>query len=71
MSTFQKEYMDVKKKYEENKKRLKDEDEGITAKLKEHEEAYDDLFEFAFKDHAEKNVTPSKSGGGLFGFFKG
>ena len=70
MGTFQKDYMDVKKRYEENKKRLKDEDDGITAKLKEHEEAYDSLFEEAFKDHAEKNTTPSKSGGGLFGFFK-
>jgi len=71
MAVFQKEYMEVKKKYEENKKRLKDEDEGIATKLKEHEEAYDSLFETAFADYAAKNVSPSKSSGGLFGFFKG
>jgi len=70
MASFQRDYMEIKKKYEENKKRLKDEDEGITAKLKEHDEAYDQLFEAAFKDYADKNVSPSKSGG-LFGFFKG
>lgn len=45
MGTFQKEYMDVKKKYEENKKRLKDEDELIQKKLAEHEGLYDQLFE--------------------------
>lgn len=84
MATFQQEYMEwvfptwpfassifrVKKKYEENKKRLKDEDETITKKLKEHEDFYDQLFDIAFKDHAEKNNSPSKSSGGLFGFFK-
>jgi hypothetical protein len=58
-------------RYEENKKRLKEEDDTITAKLKAHEDTYDELFDSAYKDHAEKNVTPSKGGGGLFGFFKG
>ncbi|KAI6176696.1 DnaJ domain protein [Aphelenchoides bicaudatus] len=71
MGTFQKEYMDVKKKYEENKKRLKDEDELIQKKLAEHEGLYDQLFETAFKDHVEKNNSPSKGSGGIFGFFKG
>jgi hypothetical protein len=61
----------VKKKYEENKKRLKDEDETITKKLEEHDNLYSQLFDTAFKDYAEKNTSPSKSSGGLFGFFKG
>jgi hypothetical protein len=50
---------------------LKDEDEEITKKLKEHEETYDSMFETAFKDHAERNISPSKGSGGVWGFFKG
>ena len=58
-------------RYEDNKKRLKEEDEVITSQLKAHDDAYEALFDAAYLQHAEKNITPSKSGGGgLFGFFK-
>ncbi|CAD5221460.1 unnamed protein product [Bursaphelenchus xylophilus] len=70
MSIFQKEYMDIKKKYEENKERLKREDEGILKQLQSRDEAYEKLHQAAMEDYADRTVTPSKSSGGLFGFFK-
>ncbi|KAI6187885.1 J domain-containing protein [Aphelenchoides besseyi] len=57
--------------YEENKKRLKEEDEAITNQLRAHDDAYEDLFNSAYEKYADKNISPSKSSsGGLFGFFR-
>jgi hypothetical protein len=42
MAEFQKEYMDLKKKWEEAKNKLKKEEEEITANLKSRDEAYDE-----------------------------
>ncbi|KAI6201157.1 J domain-containing protein [Aphelenchoides besseyi] len=71
MSVFQQNYMEIKKKYEENKKRLKEEDEAITNQLRAHDDAYEDLFNSAYEKYADKNISPSKSSsGGLFGFFR-
>jgi predicted nucleic acid-binding Zn-ribbon protein len=42
MAEFQKEYMDLKKKWEAAKERLKKEEEEISTSLKKRDEAYEE-----------------------------
>ncbi|KAH7724462.1 DnaJ domain-containing protein [Aphelenchoides avenae] len=72
MSTFQREYMDLKRRYEAAKERLKKEDEDITKMLKNRDEAYEQLFETAQLPYVPQTVqTTSKNNGGFFSLFSG
>uniref|UniRef100_A0A915DYH9 J domain-containing protein n=1 Tax=Ditylenchus dipsaci TaxID=166011 RepID=A0A915DYH9_9BILA len=72
MGEFQKEYMDLKKKWEAAKARLKTEDEGIATMLKEREELYEKLFNecaLPYVPIAAANHKPANAGlfSSLFG----
>ncbi|KAI1717121.1 dnaJ domain-containing protein [Ditylenchus destructor] len=71
MAEFQKEYMDLKKRYEAAKARLKNEDEGINKMLKERDEAYDDLFTECMAPYASVVQPAQKGNSGLFSSFFG
>lgn len=71
MAEFQKEYMDLKKKWEAAKERLKKEEEEISTSLKKRDEAYEELFDACAKSFPSmQTIHPAKSnGGGFFSFF--
>lgn len=80
MATFQREYMDLKKRWEAAKQRLKEEDEFVTRRLKERDDTYEgektlsiayylcllDLFEAAAAPYKPISVPNSKSSSGFF-----
>lgn len=73
MSTFQQEYMDLKRRWEAAKERLKKEETEVTDMLKQRETIYEELVkesEVAFGPTPSELATQNKSGG-FFGKFFG
>nr|CAD2170763.1 unnamed protein product [Meloidogyne enterolobii] len=70
MQQFQREYMDLKTRWEAAKAKLKKEDEDITNLLKAREEGYDRLFDACMLAYRPVNVevATSNGGGGFFSF---
>ncbi|KAF7634878.1 J domain-containing protein [Meloidogyne graminicola] len=70
MQKFQREYMELKTKWEAAKAKLKKEDEDITNLLKAREEGYDRLFDACMIPYRHLNVAiPNSNGSGGGGFF--
>uniref|UniRef100_A0A914ID20 J domain-containing protein n=1 Tax=Globodera rostochiensis TaxID=31243 RepID=A0A914ID20_GLORO len=66
MQEFQKEYMDLKRKWEAAKERLKLEEEEISGCLKTREKAYDELCDICSKPYQQSQAVASKTGGFSF-----
>uniref|UniRef100_A0A915DVI2 Uncharacterized protein n=1 Tax=Ditylenchus dipsaci TaxID=166011 RepID=A0A915DVI2_9BILA len=70
MADFQKEYMDLKKRYEAASNRLKAEDRTVSQLLHEREHAYEELFETCLLSNAPVSLSTKKpSGKNLFSSF--
>ncbi|KAL3077515.1 hypothetical protein niasHS_012221 [Heterodera schachtii] len=69
MQEFQKEYMDLKRKWEAAKEKLKKEEEDISSCLKAREKAYDELYDACSKPYQSQALTAKPSGffSSLFG----
>uniref|UniRef100_A0A0K0F6Y6 DnaJ homolog subfamily B member 9 (inferred by orthology to a human protein) n=1 Tax=Strongyloides venezuelensis TaxID=75913 RepID=A0A0K0F6Y6_STRVS len=70
MAKFQNEYTEAKKRYEEAKQKLKDEDKFILDSLKNRDKLYDELYEICQRRYTDKTVSNGKnSSKSLFGSF--
>lgn len=70
MQEFQKEYMDIKKKWESAKERLKKEEDEIASNLKAREEAYEELYETASLPYQQSVQQPNGKTRNIFSLFK-
>uniref|UniRef100_A0A914EH59 J domain-containing protein n=1 Tax=Acrobeloides nanus TaxID=290746 RepID=A0A914EH59_9BILA len=66
MASFQREYMDLKKRWEAAKQRLKEEDDYITKKLKDRDDTYEEMFEAAAAPYKPPMTQNNKSSSGFF-----
>uniref|UniRef100_A0A0N5BXS3 J domain-containing protein n=1 Tax=Strongyloides papillosus TaxID=174720 RepID=A0A0N5BXS3_STREA len=60
MAKFQNEYTEAKKRYEEAKQKLKDEDKFILDSLKNRDKLYDDLYEVCQRPFIDKTISNGK-----------
>ncbi|KAI6175120.1 J domain-containing protein [Aphelenchoides fujianensis] len=70
MAAFQREFLALKQRHEENKKKLKEEAAAVRERVRAHEEAVEQLFAAAARKFGAQDVAPQKKPSGIFGFLR-